>query len=149
MDRILLNAMDSSSPRPDAPLLFYDGDCGVCHMWVRFLLWADPGGDVRFAPLGGDSFERHIPATEREALPDSLVLVTTDGRVLTRSAAVLALLEGMGGLWRFGGRLARIVPRPLADAVYDGIARVRKRLAPKPSGACPIVPEPVRSRFDV
>ena len=131
------------------PILFYDGDCGVCHLAVRFLLWADPEGEVRFAPLGEDRFLRRIPAAEREVLPDSLVLVTPDGRVLTRSAAVVELLEGMGGAWRLGGRVARLVPRALADAVYDGIARIRKRLAPKPSGACPIVPEPFRSRFDL
>lgn len=129
--------------------LFYDGDCGVCHMWVRFLLWADPEGEVRFAPLGGEAFRRRIPAEERERLPDSLVLVTGQGRLLTRSAAVLALLEDMvGGGWRFAGRMAGLVPRPLADAVYDAVARVRSRLAPKPNGACPIVPEPIRSRFD-
>ena len=132
----------------DAAILFYDGGCGVCHLWVRFLLWADPEGDARFAPLGGETFLRRIPAAEREVLPDSLVLVTTDGRVLTRSAAVLALLDGMGGLWRVGGRVAGLAPRPLADALYDGIARIRERLAPRPSGACPIVPEPGRSRFD-
>jgi predicted DCC family thiol-disulfide oxidoreductase YuxK len=138
----------AASPGSWAPLLFYDGDCGVCHLCVRLLLWADPEGEVRFAPLGGECFERRIPASERETLPDSLVLVTTDGRVLTRSAAVLALLDDMGGPWRLAGRLARLVPRPLADPLYDGIARIRSRLAPKPNGACPIVPEPARSRFD-
>lgn len=143
------SASTASPGSRTAPLLFYDGDCGVCHLWVRFLLWADPDGKVRFAPLGGDSFLRRIPAAEREVLPDSLVVVTPDGRVLTRSAAVLALLDDMGGPWRLAGRLARVVPRPLADGVYDGIARIRKRLAPKPSGACPIVSEPVRPRFDV
>jgi len=137
------------APRPEAPLLFYDGDCGFCHLWVRFLLWADPGGEVRFASLGSDRFRRRIPEAEREPLPDSLVLVTPDGRVLTRSAAVLTLLDGMGGLWRVAGRLGRVVPRPLADCAYDGIARIRKRLAPKPNGACPVVPAPARSRFDV
>jgi predicted DCC family thiol-disulfide oxidoreductase YuxK len=93
---------------------------------------------------------KHSPSpAEREALPDSLVLATPDRRILTRSAAVLALLDGMGGLWRLAGRLACVAPRPLADAAYDGIARIRKRLAPTPDGVCPIVPEPVQSRFDV
>ena len=128
--------------------LFYDGDCGVCHLCVRFLLWADPEGEIRFAPLGGETFHRRVPAPERERLPDSLVLVTGAGQVLTRSAAVLALLGGMGGGWRLAGRLAGLVPRLLADAVYDGIARARRWLAPRPSGVCPIVPEPARSRFD-
>ena len=128
--------------------LFYDGDCGVCHLCVRFLLWADPEGEVRLAPLGGETFHRRVPAAERERLPDSLVLVTGAGQVLTRSAAILALLAGMGVGWRWAGRLAGLVPRSLADAAYDGVARFRKRLAPRPAAACPTVPEPARSRFD-
>jgi predicted DCC family thiol-disulfide oxidoreductase YuxK len=133
----------------EAPLLFYDGDCGVCHLCVRFVLWADPGGEVRFAPLGGGTFQRRIPAALRETLPDSLVLVTTDGRVLTRSAAVLSLLGGMSGIWRLVGRMGALLPRSLADALYDGMARIRRRLAPRPSGVCPVVPAPERARFDV
>jgi predicted DCC family thiol-disulfide oxidoreductase YuxK len=130
------------------PHLFYDGDCGVCHMWVRFVLGADPRGATRFAPLGGETFLRRVAEGERESLPDSLVLVTPDGRLLTRSAAVLHLLREMGGLWRGLAAVAGVVPRGLADALYDGLARRRHWIAPRPSGVCPVVPEPVRKRFD-
>ena len=85
--------MGAAEPRIAGPaepeLLFYDGGCGLCHRAVRFVLWADPEGRAfRFAPLGGDTFQALVSAGERERLPDSLVVRTTeDGRLLTRSTA--------------------------------------------------------------
>jgi len=80
--------------------LFYDGQCGLCHNAVRFLLAEDraPGGAFRFAPLGGETFQATV--SRPADLPDSLALVTDDGRVLTRSRAVLHLGRRLGGLWR-------------------------------------------------
>jgi predicted DCC family thiol-disulfide oxidoreductase YuxK len=130
------------------PQLFYDGSCGLCHLWVRFALAVDPRGETRFAPLGGETFLRRVPEAEREGLPDSLVMLTRDGRVLTRSEGVLSLLREMGGLWRALAALVAVVPRGLTDVVYDGVARVRHRVFPRPEGVCPVVPGPARSRFD-
>jgi len=132
----------------ELPLLFYDGGCGICHLWVRFVLWADPQGSTRFAPLGGETFVGRVAEGERQGLPDSLVLVTPDGRLLTRSAAVVQLLREMGGFWRGLAAVGAVVPRGLADALYDAFARRRHWIAPRPEGVCPIVPEPVRKRFD-
>ena len=42
-------------PVPNGPILFFDGDCALCHRAVRRLLrWERPGHqDLRFAPLDG------------------------------------------------------------------------------------------------
>ena len=127
--------------------LFYDGQCGLCHGAVRFLLARDraPGGAFRFAPLGGETFRNAIP--NAAALPDSLVLLTDDGRVLTRSRAVLHIGHRLGGLWRTLARVAGIVPRPLLDRGYDAVARVRYRLFARPQDACPMAPPELRSRL--
>jgi predicted DCC family thiol-disulfide oxidoreductase YuxK len=45
--------------------------------------------------------------------------------------------------------LGRIVPRPLRDAVYDLVARVRYRVFGRKDDACPIIPKALRSRFDL
>src|SRR5262245_33788131 len=68
--------------------LFYDGQCGLCHRAVRFLLAEDcaSGGVFRFASLGGETFRAAL--SELSGLSDSLVLLTEDGRTLTRSRAV-------------------------------------------------------------
>jgi predicted DCC family thiol-disulfide oxidoreductase YuxK len=128
--------------------LFYDGDCGLCHLWVRFVLALDPGGRMRFAPLGGETFLERVAQEDRTGLPDSLVVVTEDGRLLTRSAGVLHLLRDMGGAWGVLAAVVSLCPSRLADALYDGVARVRHNLFPKPHGSCPVVAGPARSRFD-
>jgi predicted DCC family thiol-disulfide oxidoreductase YuxK len=128
--------------------LFYDGTCGLCHRAVRFAIAEDVGGRrLRFAPLGGRLFRDSIAAEQRARLPDSLVLLTSDGRVLTRSRAVRRLLMRLGGWWTVLGRLAVVVPAPAADLAYDVVARVRYRLFARPPEACPLLPAAVRSRF--
>jgi hypothetical protein len=37
----------------------------------------------------------------------------------------------------------------LLDTGYDGIARIRHRIFAKPPDACPILPAPLRDRFDL
>ena len=133
---------------PEGTHLFYDGDCGVCHSWVRLAVWADPTGATRFAPLGGEAFHRRVAEAEREGLPDSLVLVTPEGRLLTRSVAILALLKEMGGFWGVLGAMGRVVPRGLADWLYDAFARRRHLFASRPTEACPTVAEGLRGRFE-
>jgi predicted DCC family thiol-disulfide oxidoreductase YuxK len=129
--------------------LFYDGGCGLCHGAVRFVLWADSGRLLlRFAPLGGPTFLALVGEADRARLPDSLIVRTEDGRLLTRSAAVVHLLKRLGGPWWAIGAFVGVAPRPLLDWVYDAIARVRHRLFTKPEDACPLVPRELLARFD-
>ena len=130
--------------------LFYDGSCGLCHRAVRLLLAEDlDGAAFRFAPLGGETFEAHVPPDVRASLPDSLVLLTDDGRVLTRSAAFRHLLGRLGGLWRLLADALRVVPEPAQDTLYDGIARIRLRLFAPPKDTCPMLPPHLRERFSI
>jgi predicted DCC family thiol-disulfide oxidoreductase YuxK len=139
------------APRRDASpaTLFYDGACGLCHRAVRFVLAEDRDGrGFRYAPLGSQVFQRLIPAVERAALPDSLVLVTPDGRVRARSTALREVGFRLGGLWAILARVAGLVPAGLLDRGYDWIARMRSGMFAKPEDSCPILPPDLRDRFD-
>jgi predicted DCC family thiol-disulfide oxidoreductase YuxK len=129
------------------PILFYDGACGLCHGAVLFLLKCDKAGVFRFAPLQGETLAEQVPEETLAALPDSLVLREPDGRLFTRSSAVVAMLKRLGPFWRVLGALLWVVPRPLRDLGYDAVAKVRHRLFKKPDDACPIVPKELRGRF--
>jgi predicted DCC family thiol-disulfide oxidoreductase YuxK len=121
--------------------IFYDGSCGLCHWAVRFVIGEDASErKFRFAPLGGRAFDSLIPAAQRVGLPDSLVVQTTDGRILVRSAAAIHILRRLGGLWICVARLLRLLPRPIADSAYNFIARSRYRLFSRNSQACLIIP---------
>ena len=130
-------------------LIFYDGHCGLCHWAVRFVLAKDLSGDAfRFAPLGGEAFRAAVPEPARASLPDSLVVRTTDGTLLTRSDAVLHILRSLGGVWRLLAGAVAMVPAVARDSVYDAIARIRHRLFRSPAETCPILPQHLRARFD-
>jgi predicted DCC family thiol-disulfide oxidoreductase YuxK len=129
--------------------IFYDGHCGLCHRAVRFVLAEDRDGTAfRFAPLDSDAFRAAVSEEERAKLPDSMVVKTKEGAVLTRSAAFLHILRRLGGLWRVVALIGGLVPQVLRDLVYDGVARVRRRLFASPADACPVLPKELRQRFD-
>ncbi len=129
--------------------IFFDGDCGLCHRWVRFALARDRGrGLFRFAPLAGPTFAAEVPPEARAGLPDSVVVRTAEGRLLVRSDAALHVLARIGGAWRALALVLGLVPRGLRDWGYDRVAHVRKRLFAKPASACPRVPREQASRLD-
>lgn len=129
---------------------FYDGNCGLCHRAVRFLLAEDRQGEAfRFAPLGGDHFLSAVSAEQRRALPDSMIVLTDDGRLLSRSAALLYVMARLGGVWRLLAVIGNRIPAGWRDRLYDRIARIRGRLFRKPDGACPLLPTHLRARFSV
>lgn len=132
--------------RPE--LVFYDGHCGLCHWAVRFILAHDRTGEAfRFASLESDTFRTMLSEAARISLPDSLVVQTDEGRILTRSGAVLHILRRLGGMWGVFGSVTAIIPVSLRDRMYDGIARIRHRLFQAPAASCPIIPVDLRVRF--
>jgi predicted DCC family thiol-disulfide oxidoreductase YuxK len=134
-------------PRPH-DILFYDGHCGLCHRSVLFALARDKDGSrFRFAPLQGESFAETVPAATRRKLPDSIVVLTPDDRLLTRWRAVDRLLSRLGGAWAALARLARLIPRPLMNLAYDAVAAIRLALFPRPQDTCPACESAVRDRF--
>lgn len=131
------------------PVLLYDGVCGVCNSAVRTILRFDPDGTLRFAALDSDFaraiFDRH-PAI---AGVDSVVFVDEPGhpaeRVAVRSAAALRVVDYLGGPWN-ALKVARVIPAPLRDWLYDKIADVRYRVFGKYE-TCPLPSPEVRARF--
>jgi predicted DCC family thiol-disulfide oxidoreductase YuxK len=128
--------------------IFYDGECGLCHGFVRFVVARDRPGRFRFAPLQGTTYSTAVPGERRAGLPDSIVVAAADGRVLARSDAVAHVLATLGGGWRTLARMLLLVPRPLRDLGYDAVAAVRRRLFRRPPDLCPVVPRALRGRFE-
>jgi predicted DCC family thiol-disulfide oxidoreductase YuxK len=127
--------------------VLYDGTCGLCHGAVKRLVRLDRGGTrFRFAPLEGETAARLLEHAGPQ--PDSVLVCTPDGRVLSRWSAVRHVLKRLGGLLTPLAWVAWLVPRALGDWLYDAVARRRRRLAKAPSGACPLLPPDLARRFD-
>ena len=121
-------------------ILFYDGHCGMCNRAVLFLLHRDP--TARFSPLQGDLAKSELPS----GLPDTMVVRTDEGSLLTRSDAWIYILRRLSALWRILGWLLAAVPRPARDTAYRMVAFVRRPFRSSPE-SCPVIPIELRSRF--
>lgn len=133
-------------------LVFFDGSCGLCHHSVKFLLSKDDGDGslppvFKFAPLQGETFPQRVSERQRSAIPDSLVVLTRDGKLLIRSKAVLYALSRLSQPWRTLAGLGRLFPTPFLDLGYRLVARLRARLFSPPSSQCPLLPPHLRDRF--
>jgi len=122
----------STRPVADA-VLFYDGECGLCHAAVRFLLRIDRRARLCFAPLQGSTAQTYLRS---KGLPtedfESMVFVREWARRTElapefRTDAALSALTVIGGGWG-ATRLLRVIPRPLRDTLYRLIARCRYRI---------------------
>jgi predicted DCC family thiol-disulfide oxidoreductase YuxK len=132
-----------------AERIFYDGPCGLCQRFIRFVIQRDrPGTKFRFAPLRGPTFESVAPIERRAAVPDTMVVLTSDNRLLIRSDGVIHVLRRLGGFWKFIAVAMSIIPRPLRDAVYDFITHIRYRIFGRLDNVCPVTPPELRARFD-
>ncbi len=138
-----------TSPAQDR--VFYDGSCGLCHGAIKFLLSEDITGQFKYAPLDSDTFTEKVkqsPVHGSTQLPDSIVVLTGDDRLLTRSDAVLYLAARLGGVWRLLSLIGGIVPVRLRDACYNLVASQRKRIFGEAKSACPMLPKELRARFE-
>ena len=130
--------------------MLYDGECGLCHRAVNFTLKHDTSGTAfRYSPLQSERIDDFLPSgVTGDALPDSVVVVTEQDEVLTKSSAILYMGMRLGGQWRALAMLGYLFPQRLRDGVYDWIARIRHRLFAKPKQACPMIPPDLRDRFE-
>jgi predicted DCC family thiol-disulfide oxidoreductase YuxK len=139
------------------PLILYDGVCGLCNRFVRFVLRHDRRGIFRFASLQSPLASRILAA--HAANPEKLdtVYVVPDFNpeksanysqtdLLSRSDAALFVLHELRGAWRTAAILLRFVPRFLRDWGYRQIAGNRYRIFGRYE-VCPIPESSVRSRF--
>jgi predicted DCC family thiol-disulfide oxidoreductase YuxK len=142
----------SEGPRPPAgaPLILYDGVCGLCHRLNRLVLARDRAGRFRFAALQGGVAGEILSRHGRDARDlDTLYLVLGHGqpdeRLLRKSDAALWILRELGGPWRAVAPL-RLLPAWLRDLGYDLVARTRYRLFGR-YAACPLPDPRHRDRF--
>ncbi|MBB6428686.1 thiol-disulfide oxidoreductase DCC family protein [Algisphaera agarilytica] len=132
---------------PEPETIFYDGDCGLCHRGVGFVVRRDRKAQFTFAPLGGETFGASVPEADRLALPDSILVLTAEGGLLIKARAACHILRQLGGIWAVAGWCIGVFPNGLSDWIYDRVAAVRHRLFAKPKGVCPVLPEELRGRF--
>ncbi len=121
---------------PPASVLLYDGDCGLCHQSVQFVLRHDVAGRVYFLPLQSPSAQAYARARGVPIQLDTIYFIH-HGQLYTKSRAVAQLLQLLPmRRYQLLARLLHHYPRPLADRAYDLVARYRHRLPGLARPAC-------------
>ncbi|HZS64678.1 MAG TPA: DCC1-like thiol-disulfide oxidoreductase family protein [Xanthobacteraceae bacterium] len=111
----------------DKPIIVYDGHCGLCSGWVRYVLRHDRAGVYRFlsaqSALGHALYVHYgLDPTDYETN-----ILIAKGVAYYKSEACLRMAEGLG----FPSSLAsifRILPMSLRDRLYGVVARNRLRI---------------------
>jgi predicted DCC family thiol-disulfide oxidoreductase YuxK len=138
---------DASVPRfpDDKGLIVFDGVCVLCTGFARFVLKRDRDFAFRLTTAQsalGQALFRHY-GLDTETFETNLVLV--EGRPYAKLDTVVAVGQRLGGVWPLLAIL-RLLPRPMADWIYDRVALNRYRLLGR-TDACMVPPPEWRARF--
>jgi predicted DCC family thiol-disulfide oxidoreductase YuxK len=108
------------------PTVLYDGECGLCHFAVKFLIERDRH-QLWYAPLQGETAA--MLRAEHPEIPPTLesVVLVDGGKVYLRSKAFLHGARYLTRPWRWAYHL-RWLPAFLLDLIYKVIARIRYRV---------------------
>lgn len=124
---------------PEKSLILFDGVCNVCNGFVTFILPRDRRNQFQFGSLQSHTAAevlRDFPLAPRDV---STVILIEDGKLFTRSTAVLRIARKLGGLWSLAYPFI-VIPPFIRDGLYDLVARHRYRLFGK-RDAC-MIPKP-------
>lgn len=92
--------LHSETPKPNRPLMVYDGDCGFCRLWIK--RWRLLTGEkVDYRPYQETAAQ--YPEISLERFQVSVQLIEPDGRVSSGALAVcrgLSFRQGLGWMTR-------------------------------------------------
>jgi predicted DCC family thiol-disulfide oxidoreductase YuxK len=108
------------------PILLFDGVCNLCNGFVQTVIKIDRKAQFKFAALQSDM---GIALLEQHQLPTqhlNTVVLLYRGKYYTHSDVALEIAYILGGIWTVF-YIAKAIPKPIRDAVYNWIAKNRYR----------------------
>ena len=126
-------------------IVVFDAHCLLCNGWVQFLLKHDRKGVFQFASIQGVMGQELLARAGLRVEGLQTLLLVDGSKTWQHTAAILRVLHGLGWPWRLAW-VGWLVPAPLRDALYRGIARNRYRIFGR-SESCLLPPPEFASRF--
>lgn len=126
-----IDSLPTPADRPDADVVVYDGQCGICTAQVRKLPWWDCQQKLAYLSLHDPEVARRWPDLSQERLLQEMAIVGRDGHLYWGPEAVRYLTRRLRRMWPamlltyFPGSM--LLWRPL----YRWVARNRYRLSAK------------------
>jgi predicted DCC family thiol-disulfide oxidoreductase YuxK len=126
-------------------VVLFDGTCAFCERSVVFVARRDPAGYFRFGASQTPRAEALLAEHGVTRATARSIILIEDGRVFLRSTASLRIAARLSFPWSLL-RVFLLVPAPIRDGVYRGVAAIRHRVA-GPSNACELPPPEIRARM--
>ena len=119
-------------------VIYYDGECGLCHLAVRFILRVDSKSNFYFSPLSNlDINLKNI---------DSIIL-KRGNKVFYEGMAIIMIFENIDNNWNYLAKVLKLIPINVLDTAYRWVSRNRAKISVKRISSCPIVPSCYQKRF--
>ena len=119
-------------------VIYYDGECGLCHLAVRFILRVDSKGKFYFSPLY--NFDNNLKNI------DSIIL-KRGNRVFYEGQAIIMIFENIENNWNYLAKVLKLIPINVLDTAYRWVSRNRAKISVKKVSSCPMVPSYYQKRF--
>jgi len=113
---------------PNKPVVFFDGNCGLCSRSINFIIKHDRYQHFLFCPLQSKTAEEFLGA---DLLNAESVVLLEEGELYTESEAAFNILKHLRTFWSFL-LIFRVLPESITNGVYRWIARNRKKWFPDP-----------------
>ena len=119
-------------------IIYYDGECGLCHLAVRFILRVDSKGKFYFSPLS--KLDNNLKSI------DSIIL-KKGNKVFYEGQAIIMIFENIDNNWNYLAKVLKLFPVKVLDTAYRWVSRNRAKVSVKKVSSCPIVPNSYQKRF--
>lgn len=136
--------LNSTRPTEEQTILFFDGVCGLCNLFVDFVLKHDKQQHLFLSPLQGETAARLL--SEHDCTQLDSVVFWEHNQGVRYSTAVVRILLNLGWGWRILGCLLWLIPFPIRNLGYRIIAKSRYRIFGKKETCRMPTPEE-RERF--
>jgi len=119
-------------------VIYYDGECGLCHLAVRFILRVDSKNNFYFSPLSNlDINLKNI---------DSIIF-KRGNKVFYEGMAIIMIFENIDNNWNYLAKILKLIPINVLDTAYRWVSRNRAKISVKKVSSCPMVPSYYQKRF--
>ena len=119
-------------------VIYYDGECGLCHLAVKFILRVDSKSKFYFSPLSNlDNNLKNI---------DSIIF-KKGNKVFYEGQAIIMIFENIDNKWYYLAKVLKLFPVNVLDTAYRWVSRNRAKVSVKKVSSCPIVPNSYQKRF--
>ena len=123
-------------------IIFYDGECGFCNRWVRYVIKHDTKNYFTFCSLHSDTALEYSMKYNFSIENKNSIALLENEKVSRKSLAAQRIAKHLNTKINWS-TILKIFPLPIADAGYDVISKIRHSL---PGNTCEINPE-LQSRF--